>query len=43
MAEPKRPMDGLEASFGKTTHILARSQTEQSRCSKHEVKQVLQG
>ena len=43
MAEPKRPMDELEASFGKTTPILARCQTEQSRCSKHEVKQVLQG
>jgi hypothetical protein len=40
MAELKRPTDGLEASFGKTNHTLARSQI---RCSKNEVEQVLQG
>ncbi|MEC8898887.1 MAG: type VI secretion system baseplate subunit TssF, partial [Pseudomonadota bacterium] len=27
MAELKRPMDGLEASFGKANHTLARGQT----------------
>ena len=44
MAELKRPTDGLEASFGKATHIPARSQTGRSKgVVNNEVEQVLQG
>ena len=44
MAEPKRPTDGLEASFGKAyPHAGSELDKEQTRFSKDEVEQVLQG
>ncbi len=44
MAEPKRPTDGLEASFGKAyPHAGSELDKAQTRFSKDEVEQVLQG